>query len=174
MYSYFFQIPSISEIIFTIIIIISYFHTIFRQFQLFNIIHFREIAVIIICTTYILAQSEIFDAFTYLLPRTIIISLQYVKLSIFKSSLPIGKCNTINFIQIYITIAVFGQFIFFITFFILYSISSNKIFQCVMINIICFLLIIKFWLRCYLNIIRPFSRLTILIVKLEFVVILVR
>ena len=77
-YSYFFQFISISEIHITIIIPISYCHTIFRQFQLFNIIHILEIGAIKICITYILVQIEIFDVPTYLLPRFIFISLQYV------------------------------------------------------------------------------------------------
>ena len=123
---------SISEIIFTILIPISYCHTIFRQFQLFNIKHIHEIARISICITFIIAQSEIFDVRTYLLPRwKFIISLHYVLIITFiRSSVLIGKYNTLNSIQIYLIIGFFGQCIW-ITIFILYSNSINKIMQSV-------------------------------------------
>ena len=77
-YKYFFQFVSISEIILTIINPISYCHTIFRQFQRFKIMHIHEIALISIFITFIIAQFEIFDVRTYLLPRFIFISQQYV------------------------------------------------------------------------------------------------
>ena len=177
-YSYFFQFMSISEIIFTITIPISYFHTIFRQFQLFNIIHLHEIASISICITYIVVQIEIFDVRTYILPRFIFISLHYVLLfCIIIFSFPIGKCNTINSIQIYLT-GFFGQSIGVLWIFIIlysYRPSIKKCSQSVRIFIFRFTIdVFPIWNSIYLNIIRPSSRLTIRSGKLDSEVISVR
>ena len=179
-YSYFFQIISISEIHDVIIIFpISYCHTIFRQFQLFKIRHTHEIAITIICIRFILAQSEIFDAPTYLLPRFIFISLHYVLLcTIIIFSFPIDKCNTINSIQIYFIIAIFGQCIGAPWIFIIlysYSPSIKKCSQSVRIYIFRLTIgVYPIWNSIYLNIIRPCSRRTIRIGKLDLEVISVR
>ncbi len=101
--------------------------------------HIHEIAITSICITYILAQFEISDVSTYLLPRwKFIISLHYVLIitTFIRSSILIGKYNTPNSIQIYLsTIGFFGQCIC-PTVFIRYSNSLNKIMQSVNIFIL--------------------------------------